>query len=123
MTANHPKQAQTQLNRVRGTLNCFNIPHDGHKAEPSDNFTYLGIEYCLKSQACRVPTAKVSKVNDLLKRFIFGNRSTEISKKEIESLQGKLIYFSRVNIFIRPLISCFITLNGRIPKNTENFSR
>ena len=40
----------------------------------------------------------------------------------MESLQGKLIYFSRINIAIRPLISIFIQLNGRIPLKIGNFS-
>ena len=105
----------TQLNLVRLSLNRFNIPHDGQTTIPTQLFVYLGIQYDLKRQACRLPTEKVHKTLALLSRFSFGRPSASITKKELESLQGKLIYFSRVHLFIRPLIAPFIELNKRIP--------
>ena len=106
---------QTQLNIVRLSLNRFNIPHDGQTTTPKQVFVYLGVQYDLNRQTCRLPTKKVHKTLTLLSRFSFGHSSSTITKNELESLQGKLIYFSRVHLFIRPLISPFIELNKRIP--------
>ena len=119
--------AKKQLDTVRYISNSYNIPHDAKDSTPMTNFIYLGIEYDLTLQACRIPSLKVHKLLNILSRFVFGPMSSTFTKKEVESLQGKLIYFSHVNLFIRPLITVFIHLNKRTPailkfKSSPTFS-
>ena len=104
-----------QIRAVCDTLDKFNIPHDGVDSVPLERFVYLGIEYDLKLQACRVPSEKVHAILDLLRKLRFASCQTLVTKKEIESLKGKLIYFNRVNLFIRPLIDPIISLDKRLP--------
>ena len=47
MAAETQLQAQFQLNCVRGVLNRYYIPYDGHDTAPLSKFVYLGIEYYL----------------------------------------------------------------------------
>ena len=80
MAATTHSQALAQLNIVRSVFDRFVIPHDGDNTVPTSNFIYLGIEYCLVKQACRIPSTKVHTVLSLLNCFIFGTLNSVISK-------------------------------------------
>ena len=97
-------------------LDIFNIPHDGHESKPWQIGVYLGVEYNLILQACRIPCKKLEAMINVFETFIAADPySILVNRTLMDSITGKLLYYTKVNLFIRPLLDPFIRLKCFLP--------
>ena len=70
----------------------------------------------MKLQACRIPPKKMDKLLTCLEGYLSVHPySFSVSRKDLNSISGKLLYFAKINLFIRPLLDPLIRLKCLLP--------
>ena len=83
------------------------------------------MEYNLILQACRIPCKKLEGMRTQFEKFLLTDPySIVVIQTLIDSITGKLLCYTKVNLFIRPLLDPIIRLKCLLPnlpylKNTE----
>ena len=101
-------------------LHDLGLVESVEKAEPpATQITYLGVEFDSQAMEMRVPAAKLQEIKSEITLWL---RRTTITKKELQSLLGKLFWISKVvkhsRVFLGRLLDQLRTMSGK-PDNKK----
>ena len=88
------ERARSAFEALGWLLNDLGLAESKDKAEqPNTTITYLGIEFDSIAMEMRVPADKLQEIKSEIRNWL---RRTTITKKELQSLLGKLFWISKV---------------------------
>ena len=101
-------------------LNDLGLVESTEKAEPpSTRMTYLGVEFDSQAMVMRVPAEKLEEVKSEVRLWL---RRTTLTKKELQSILGKLFWIGRVvkhsRVFLGRMLAQLRTMAGK-PDNKK----
>ena len=89
-------------------LHDLGLKESPKKAEaPSKKMIYLGIEFDTSAMIMSVPAEKLADLKEEIQRWV---KKTTISKKDLQSLLGKMFWVSKVIRFSRPFMGRLLQL-------------
>ena len=101
------ERALAAFNKLSWLLADLGLAEAVKKAEPpSTCMTYLGVQFDTVSMTMSVPPEKVTEIKSEIRQWA---RRTTISKRELQSLLGKLFWVSKVVLHSRPFMGRLLT--------------
>ena len=122
ITCIHKRQnSDAEFDTLFSLFEFLGVPVNPNKVvRPSRTLTCMGIEVDLDLQQIRIPYSKIVEILDMC-QTIAARRV--ISKKQLQSLLGKLLYVHRcvppVRVFVNHLLNTLRNATGRIPVDSE----
>ena len=108
------ERAYAAFNALAWLLNDLGLQESKKKAvAPTTQITYLGVQFNSITMEMSVPPEKMTEVKAEITRWL---RKTTISKRELQSLLGKLFWVARVVKYARPFM-------GRLLDQLRSLSR
>ena len=74
---------------------------------PSQKMVYLGVEFDTRAMTMSVPADKLADLQEEIQRWV---RKTTVSKKDLQSLLGKMFWVSKVIQYSRPFMGRLLQL-------------
>ena len=108
------KQATSAFTALNWLLEDLGLVESLEKAEPpTTKITYLGVEFDSQAMEMRVPACKLQEIKSEIRLWL---RRTTISKKELQSLLGKLFWVGKVvkhsRVFLGRMLEQLRTMAG-----------
>ena len=109
------ERARHAFNKLGWLLKDLGLAESVDKAEPpTTKITYLGVEFDSQAMEMRVPPQKLEEIKSEIRRWL---KRTTISKKELQSLLGKLFWIARVvkhsRVFLGRMLDQLRSMSGR----------
>ena len=96
------ERAIEAFNKLGWLLTDLGLEESLKKAEaPSQTMTYLGVEFDSVKMTMSVPPEKVTEIKAEIRLWV---RKTSITRKDLQSLLGKLFWISKVVRYSRPFM-------------------
>jgi hypothetical protein len=113
-------RAVAAFEKLGWLLSDLGLVESSEKAEsPTTQITYLGVEFDSQAMQMRVPAEKLQEIKSEIRLWL---RRTTISKKDLQSLLGKLFWVGRVvkhsRVFLGRLLDQLRSMAGK-PDNKK----